>query len=112
MEVAYTVKESLDQGETLRMALTSVGIAANTVERYSSMLQEMLQQVLPIAQRIHKFSKGGPDSGFRLRTRCSSRKLKGLSQLRKSLHRVANTETLKLQAKKQAMICVILYKQS
>jgi len=87
--VAYTVKESLDQGETLRMALTSVGIAANTVERYSSMLQEMLQQVLPIAQRIYKFSKGGPDSGFRLRTRCTSRKLEGLSQLRKSLHRVA-----------------------
>jgi len=47
----------------------------------------MLQQVLPIAQRICQFSKGRPENGFR--TRCTSRKLEGLSQLRKSLHRVA-----------------------
>jgi len=31
--MAYTVKESLSQGETLRMALTPVGIGANTVEQ-------------------------------------------------------------------------------
>ncbi len=89
LELAYTVKESLDQGETLRMALTSVGIGADTVERYNSLLQDMLQQVLPIAQRICKFSKGGPDSGFRLRTKCTTRTLEGLSKLRKSLQRVA-----------------------
>ena len=29
VELAYTVKESLGQGETLRIALTSVGIGAN-----------------------------------------------------------------------------------
>jgi len=44
LELAYTVKESLDQGETLRMALTSVGIGANTIERFNSLLQDMLQQ--------------------------------------------------------------------
>ncbi len=89
LELAYTVKETLDQSETLKMALISVDIGANTVERYNSLLQDILQQVLPIAQRICKFSKGGPDSGFRLRTRCTNRKLEGLSKLRKSLHRVA-----------------------
>jgi len=54
-------QESLDQGETLRMALTSVCIGADTVERYNCLLQEMLQQVLPTAQQICKFSKAGPD---------------------------------------------------
>ena len=43
LELAYTVKETLDQGKTLKMALTSVGIGANTVEHYKSMLQEILQ---------------------------------------------------------------------
>ena len=47
--LAYTVKEILDQSEPLNMALTSVDIGADTVERYSSMLQDILQQVLPIA---------------------------------------------------------------
>ena len=89
LELAYTVKETLDESETLKMALTSVDIGADTVESYSSLLQDILQQVLPIAQRICKFSKGGPVSGIRLRTRCTHRKLEGLSKLRKSLHRVA-----------------------
>ena len=53
------------------------------------MLQRMLQQVLPITQQICKFSKGGPNSGFKLRTRCTSRKLEGMSKLRKNLHTVA-----------------------
>ena len=60
--LAYTVKETLDQGETLKMALASVGIGADTVERYNSLLQDMLQQVLPIAQQVCKLSKGGSDS--------------------------------------------------
>ena len=89
LELAYTVKETLDQHETLKLALTLVDIGANTVESYSSLLQDILQQVLPIAQRTCKFSKGGPVSGFRLRTRCTNRKLEGLSKLRKSLHKVA-----------------------
>ncbi len=71
------------------MALTSVDIGADTVESYSSLLQDILQQVLPIAQRICRFFKGGPVSGFRLRTRCTNRKLDGLSKPRKSLHKVA-----------------------
>jgi len=45
--------------------------------------REMLQQVLPIAQQICKFSKGGPDSGFKLRTRCTSRKTGGTEQTEK-----------------------------
>ncbi len=89
LELASTVKETLDQGETLKMALTSVDIGAGTVERYSSLLQDILQQVLPIAQQTCQFTKGGPVSGFRLRTRCTNRKLEGLSKLRKSLHKVA-----------------------
>ena len=52
LELAYTVKESLDQDENLRMALISVGIGVNTVERYSSLLQDILQQVLPIAANM------------------------------------------------------------
>ena len=44
------------------------------------MLQEMLQQILPIAQQTCKFSKGAPNSGF---------KLEELSKPRKSLHMVA-----------------------
>ncbi len=64
-------------------------IGADTVERYNSMLQEILQQSLPIAQQTCKFSKGGPNGGFNLRSRCTSRKLEGLSELRKSLHMVA-----------------------
>ena len=89
MELAYTVKETLNQGETLKLALTSVDIGAGTIERYSSLLQDILQQVLPIAQQTCQFTKGGPVSGFRLRTRCTNRKLEGLSKLRKSLHKVA-----------------------
>ena len=46
LELAYTVKETLNQDETLKTALTSVGIGADTVERCNSMLQEMLQQIL------------------------------------------------------------------
>jgi hypothetical protein len=68
------------------MALTSVGVKAVTVESYNSLLQDILQQVLPIAQQICKFSKDGPDNGSRLRPRC---KLEGLSRLSKSLHRLA-----------------------
>ncbi len=64
-------------------------IGADTVERNSSLLQDILQQVLPIAQQTCKSSKGGPASGFTLRTRCTNRKLEGLSKLRKSLHKVA-----------------------
>ncbi len=89
LELAYTVKETLDQSETLEIALTSVDIGADTVERYGSLLQDILQQVLPIAQQTCQFTKGGPVSGFRLRTRCTNRKLEGLSKLRKSLHKVA-----------------------
>jgi len=110
LELAYTVKETLDQSETLKMALTSVDIGANTVVSYSSLLQDILQQVLPIAQKICKFAKGGPASGFRLRTRCTNRKLEGLSKLQKSLHKVA--ETPKTQARKYAMTYATLYKQS
>ena len=47
LELAYTVKETLDQDEALKTALISVGIGADTVERYKSMLQEVLQQILP-----------------------------------------------------------------
>ena len=89
LELAYTVKETLNQDATLKTALASVGIGADTVERYNSILQEILQQILPIAQQTCKFSKGGPNSGFKLRSRCTSRKLEGLSKLRKSLHKVA-----------------------
>ena len=89
MEVAHTVKETLDQNETLKTALTSVGIGADTAERYNSMLQETLQRILPIAQQLCKSSKGGPNSGYKLSSRCTSRKLEGLSKLRKSLHEVA-----------------------
>ena len=71
------------------MALASADIGADTVEHYSSLLQDILQQVLPIAQQTCQFSKGGPVSRFRLRTRCTNRKLEGLSKLRKSLHKVA-----------------------
>ncbi len=53
------------------------------------MLQEMLQKILPVAQQICTFSTGGPNSGLKLRSRCTNRKLEGLSKLRKSLHRVA-----------------------
>ncbi len=59
LELAYTVKETLNQGETLKTALISVDIGADTVEHYDSMLQEMLQQILPTAQQTCKFSKGG-----------------------------------------------------
>ena len=89
LKLAYTDKETLNQDETLKTALTSVGIGADTVELYNSMLQEMLQQILPTAQQTCKFSKGGPNSGFKLRSRCTSRRLEGLRKLRKSLHRVA-----------------------
>ncbi len=89
LELAYTVKETLDQDEALKMALISVGIGADTVKHYNSMLQGMLQKTLPIAQQICKFSKGGPNSGFKLRSRCTSCKLEGLSKLKKSLNRVA-----------------------
>ncbi len=57
LELAYTVKETLDQDEALKTALISVGIGADTVERYNSMLQEMLQKILPIAQQICKILK-------------------------------------------------------
>ena len=89
LEVAYTVKETLDQSETLKMALTSVDIGAYTIERHSSLLRDILQQVLPLAQQTYNFSKGGPVSEYRLRTRCTNRKLEGLSTLRQSLHKVA-----------------------
>ena len=59
LKLAYTDKETLNQDETLKTALTSVGIGADTVELYNSMLQEMLQQILPTAQQTCKFSKGG-----------------------------------------------------
>jgi len=110
LELAYTIKESLSQDETLRMALTSVGIGANTVEHFDCMLQEILQKVLPIAQHVCKFSKGWPVDGIRLRTRCTSRKLEGLSKLRKSLHRVAMQH--REQEKKSAINCVTWYKQN
>ena len=111
--VQFDVKETLDQGEILKTALTSVSIGADSVERYNSMLQEMLQQVRPIAQQICKFSKGGSNSGFKLRSRCTSRKLEGLSKLRKSPHRVAmQHKDTKLQAKKHAMTHITLYRQS
>ncbi len=89
MELAYTVKDTLHQDETLKTALIAVGTGADTVERFKSMLQEMLQQTLPIAQQTCKFSKGGPNSGFKLRSRCTSRKLERLSKLGKSIHMVA-----------------------
>jgi len=79
-----------------------VGIGVDTVERYNHLLQEMLQQVLPIAQRICKCSKGGPISGFRLRTRCTSRKMEGLSKLRKGLPRVATQHRDTKAADKEA----------
>ena len=94
-----------------------MGFWADTVEHYNSLLQDILQQVLPIAWRIYKFSKGGPDSGSRLRARCSNHKLEGLSKPRKSLHRVAMQHrdrpcTPKMQARKHATTYVTLYKQS
>ena len=89
LELAYAVKETLHQDEALKTALISVGIGADNVERCNCMLQEILQQILPIAQQICKFSKGGLNSRYKLRSRCTSRKLEVLSKLRKSLHRVA-----------------------
>jgi hypothetical protein len=88
LELAYTIEDSLSQGETLKETLTSVSIGRNTLERFDCLLQAILQQVLPIVQCICKFSKGGPAGGIRLRTRCTSCKLEGLSELRKGLHKV------------------------
>ena len=80
LELAYAVKETLNQNEPLKMALTSVDIGADTVERNGSLRQDILQQVLPIAQQTCQFTKGGPVSTLRLRTRCTNRKLEGLSK--------------------------------
>ena len=55
------------------------------VERYDCLLQEVLQQVVLIAQQNCKFSGGRLVSGFKLRSSCTSHNLKGLS---KGLHRV------------------------
>jgi len=88
-ELAYTIAESLSQSESLKETLTSVSIGNNTVEHFDCLLQAILQQVLPIARRICKFSKEGPASGIRLKTRCTCRKLEGLSKSRKGLHKVA-----------------------
>ena len=63
LELAYIVKETLDQGENLKMLLTSVGVGADTVESYNSLLQDILQQVLPIAQRICNSQKAGETMG-------------------------------------------------
>ena len=57
------------------MALTCVGIGTNIVEHLDCMLQRIIQKVLPIAQHVCKFLKGGPVDVIRLRPRCNSRKL-------------------------------------
>ena len=90
LELAYTVKETLNQVEPRKMALTLVGIGADTDERNNSLLQDMLRQVLHIAQRVCKFLEGRPDSRFRLRTRCTNRKLDGLSKLGKETGETLN----------------------
>ncbi len=52
LELAYAIEELLGQGETLKETLTSVGIGKGTVEHFDSLLQAILQQVLPTARRI------------------------------------------------------------
>ena len=107
LELAYAIEQSLDQGETVEETLTSVGIGKDTVEYFDSLLQAILQQLLPIAQHVCKFSKGGPASGIRLQTRCISHKLDGLSKLSKGLHKVVMHH---LKAQKHAITSATWYK--
>jgi len=57
LELAYILEESR---ETLKETLKSLNIGRITVEHFDCLLQAIMQQVLPVAQRICKFSKGGP----------------------------------------------------
>ena len=87
LELAYTVKETLHQSETLKTALASVDIGANTVEHYSSQLQDINAASpahSPTNMSVHK-----RQASQRIQTKNKIRKLEGLSKLRKSLHKVA-----------------------
>ena len=89
LELAYAIEESLSQGETLKETLSSVSIGGNAVEHFDCPLQAILQQVLPIAQQLCKFSRRGAAGAVRLRLSCTSCTLDGVSKLRKRPHKVA-----------------------
>lgn len=87
LDVAYLVGETLEPEQNLKTVLAENHINAGTVEGFASDLSELLTQIMPASKKTLAFTKSGTPTGYRHRSRCTNRRLKGLSKLRTTIHR-------------------------
>ena len=93
LELAHEVELSLNPDKSLKTALAKEGLNAEIIEDLAADLQEQMEKILPAAKATMAFTEPGKATGYRYRSRCTDRRVKGLAKLRKALYKV----TKKLQ---------------
>ena len=86
METALQQLNPQKPSSNIKAHLAHVGIDAGLVEIHSNTLQNILEQLHPIAKGMLPFTAGSNVKGFRMRSRRDSKDLCKLRRLRKALH--------------------------
>ena len=86
METALQELNRQRPNSNIKSQLAHVGINPGLIEIYSNSLQDILEQLHPIAKGIMPYTAGGNAKCFKMRSRRASKDLCRLRQLRKALH--------------------------
>ena len=86
METALQELNPQRLNSNIKSQLAHVGINTGLVETYSNILQDILEQLHPIAKGVLPYTAGGNAKCFKMRSRGDSKDLCRLRQLRKALH--------------------------
>ena len=86
METALRELNPQRPNSNVESQLAHVGINAGLIETYSNILQDILEQLHPLAKGILPYTAGGNAKCFKMRSRRDSKDLCRLRQLRKALH--------------------------
>lgn len=77
-EGAYAIEETLEPEQNLKAVLANYHVNAETVEKLATDLSNLLDRIMPAAKKTLVFTKAGIANCYRHRSRCTSRRLKGL----------------------------------
>ena len=85
LETALQLLDPQRPNSNIKAQLANAGINADLVTTHSGALQNILEQLQPIAKRILPYTAGG-NATFRMRSRRDNKDLSRLRRLRKALH--------------------------
>ena len=86
LETALQHVDPSTPNKCMKTTLAEMGIDSTMMQQHDNMLQSMLQKVCPISKRMLPYTNPGQSNGIRMRSRCDTKTLRKLAQLRKALH--------------------------